>query len=340
MRTLIGLFEGRAEAKTTMNELRKLGARESNFSLLSTDGGAVGDLTLESIDVPGMGRVGACGPIAGYITRSAAMNAPDAIAAALVELGLPASEAAAYVDGVRRGYTLEAVTVEEGQAAQALQIMKDHSVGTRREAGAIREPAAQRAEEEIVIPVIAEELAVGKRTEEAGGMRVETHVEHVPVEQTATLREERVDVERRAVDRPATAAEAGEAFRDRAVEMVAQAEEPIVEKRAHVVEEVVLRKDVGTRTEAIKDTVQRTAVDIQKLDREHFDKTYAATGAPFESYGPAYKYGSDLREDSRFQAAGWEGVEPQARATWEERNPGTWDRFKAAIQHAWERAKS
>ena len=29
----------------------------------------------------------------------------------------------------------------------------------------------------------------------------------------------------------------------------------------------------------------------------------------------------------------------QARSRWEERNPGTWDRFKDSVRYAWERAK-
>lgn len=192
---------------------------------------------------------------------------------------------------------------------------------------------------ETVIPVVSEELRVGKRAEEKGGTRVETHVEEVPVKEEIELREEHVAVERRPADRPISEAEAAEAFRDRSVEVVARAEEPVAQKRAFVVEEVAVGKDVETRTETIEDTVRKTTVDVEDLDRQHFDQTYASTGAGFDQYRPAYGFGSQIRDDQRFGGKEWSDIEPKARAAWEAKNPGTWDRFVGAVRHAWERAK-
>jgi stress response protein YsnF len=58
------------------------------------------------------------------------------------------------------------------------------------------------------------------------------------------------------------AATLGDAFRERTVEVTETAEEAVVDKRARVVEEVVVRKGVDERVEQIDDTVRRTEVDI------------------------------------------------------------------------------
>lgn len=117
---------------------------------------------------------------------------------------------------------------------------------------------------EEAIPVVQEELIVGKREVNRGGVRVRSYVVETPVHESVRLREEHVDVERRAVDLPLSAAE-GDAFRERTIEMTETAEEAVVAKDARVVEEVVVRKDVGERTENIDDTVRSTEVEVEDV---------------------------------------------------------------------------
>ena len=57
----------------------------------------------------------------------------------------------------------------------------------------------------------------------------------------------------------------GDAFRERTIELTETGEEAVVGKTARVVEEVVLSKDVGTRTETVTDTVRRTDVEVENL---------------------------------------------------------------------------
>jgi uncharacterized protein (TIGR02271 family) len=75
------------------------------------------------------------------------------------------------------------------------------------------------------------------------------------------LREEHVHVERRPVDRPATAADA--AFKDHTITATEMAERAVVDKQARVVEEVSVHKDAQTRTETISDKVRRTEVEVE-----------------------------------------------------------------------------
>lgn len=342
MRTLIGLFRDSEEAKENISDLRKLGADVKDISVVAPVGttqiGA--GLPLAPVDVPGLGRVAACGPMTTYLSQATAQHAPDAIITALVMMGVPDAEAKRYVDGVRSGYTLEAIVITDEMADDALEIMHEHAVGDRtQETGA----AGIAATGDTVLPVIVEELEVGKREIAGGGVRATSHVEEIPAEEEVTLRDERVDVERRAVDRPVSDIDA--AFQDRTVEVTATKEEPVVTKRARVIEEIVLTKAADTRTETIRGTVRRTDVHVEPFDasqfRKHYDSTHGSSEPDdydFSSYEPAYKFGSEMRVDESFDADEWSSVEPNAKQTWEAKNPGTWDRFKDAVKHAWERA--
>jgi uncharacterized protein (TIGR02271 family) len=125
------------------------------------------------------------------------------------------------------------------------------------------QPASLAEGGEVAIPVMEEELQVGKRQVERGGARVRSRVIERPVEEVVRLREERVRVERRPVNRPVTEADL-RAFREGTIEVTERAEEPVVSKQARVIEEVVVGKDVGERTETVRDTVRRTEVDVEE----------------------------------------------------------------------------
>jgi uncharacterized protein (TIGR02271 family) len=118
-----------------------------------------------------------------------------------------------------------------------------------------------RSGDETVIPIVEEQLSVGKREVERGGVRVRSYVVETPVEESVHLRDETINVERRAVNRPADVT--ADAFRDRTIELTETDEEAVVAKTARVVEEVVVSKDVTERTEQISDTVRRTEVDVE-----------------------------------------------------------------------------
>jgi len=117
--------------------------------------------------------------------------------------------------------------------------------------------------QEEVIPIVEEQLVVGKRDVSRGGVRVRSYVSETPVHEQIRLRNERVNVERRAVDQPLSAADA-DAFRERTVSMTATGEEAVVGKSARVVEEVVVSKTADERVEQIDDTVRKTEVDIDR----------------------------------------------------------------------------
>ncbi len=165
---------------------------------------------------------------------------------------------------------VEAVVLDDGREIPAGEIeIGDAAVYLRRatpvEPGAPAEVAVPRQEEaEAVIPIVEEEVRVGKRAVEQGGIRVSKRVEEVPVNEQVTLRDETVDVERRRVDRPVTDADIA-AVKEGTFEVRERDEEAVVDKQARVVEEVVIDKDVEERTETVQDTVRRTDVDVEEL---------------------------------------------------------------------------
>lgn len=114
------------------------------------------------------------------------------------------------------------------------------------------------------IPVIEEDLQVGKREVQRGGVRIFQRVSERPVDETVQLREEHVNVERRPVNQPASEADFN-AFKEGSMELRETAEEAVVAKQARVVEEVVVNKEVSERTEHVHDTVRRTDVEVQNL---------------------------------------------------------------------------
>jgi uncharacterized protein (TIGR02271 family) len=118
---------------------------------------------------------------------------------------------------------------------------------------------------EVAIPVVAEELQVGKREVERGGVRVQKRVTETPVEEDVTLREERVNVARRPADYTFHGSES-EAFQESIVEIKEAYEELILNKKARVIEEVVINKDVAEHTETVRETLRKTEVDVEPME--------------------------------------------------------------------------
>lgn len=118
-------------------------------------------------------------------------------------------------------------------------------------------------DEAATIPVIEEELQVGKREVEKGGIRLRTRIVENEAQEKINLREEKVHVERTPVDRPAAATD----LKEEQIEVTETAEVPVVSKEARVIEEVSLNKEVTEKQETIEGTVRSTEVDVERTDK-------------------------------------------------------------------------
>jgi uncharacterized protein (TIGR02271 family) len=117
------------------------------------------------------------------------------------------------------------------------------------------------------IPIIEEDLQVGKQEIQTGGVRMRSRIVERPVQESIRLKTEHVNVERTPVDRPATEGDFA-AFQEGTVEVTEHAEIPVVAKDARVVEEISLNKEVTESEQTISDTVRRTEVDTENLNNK------------------------------------------------------------------------
>jgi stress response protein YsnF len=256
-------------------------------------GGAVGGLGgflvgLGALAIPGIGPVVAAGPLAAALIGAGAGAVAGGLIGALTNIGVPEEEAGLYAEGVRRGGALLALRTDEAEADRAIEVMErfdpvdiDTRASEWRQSGwtgfsGDTELAAsgaqdtdslrrtQGSQDEVSIPIVEEQVKVGKRAVERGTVRVRSYVVERPVEETVELTSERLEMERRPVSRPVTAQDAGQAFREQTVEVTETEEEPVVAKEARVVEEVVLSKNVQKREERVRETTRRSEVEVDR----------------------------------------------------------------------------
>lgn len=114
------------------------------------------------------------------------------------------------------------------------------------------------------IQLAEEELVVGKRVLNQGTTRIRRYVVETPVSEDIALRDETVTVDRRPMSR--TEAVAADAFTEKTIAVTELKEEAVVGKTAHVVEEVVIRKNINDRVETVRDTVRREELEVDKVD--------------------------------------------------------------------------
>lgn len=195
------------------------------------------------------------------------------------------------------------------------------------------------------IPVVQETLDIGKRSVQSGGVRVFSRLVEEPVEQQVSLREEKVRVDRRPVNRPATEADFNPA--DQVIEVTEMGEEAVINKRAFVTEEVVVGKETTQLTETVRNTLRHTDVQVENTGAQNYDTDFRndfqtrygnVQGATYDTYAPAYQYGSQMAGDTRYQGKSYNEVESTLKTDYLRNNPNsTWDNAKGAVRYGWEK---
>jgi uncharacterized protein (TIGR02271 family) len=201
---------------------------------------------------------------------------------------VPDEDTHLYAEGLGRGHSILVIQATAGEHDRVMEVLSrsdpididDHAAQWRKSgwsgvhpgkaAWDVRRqssPAATNTApgpggKEEVIPVFEEQLKVGKRVVEQGRVRVRVYTVERPVQEGVTLREERVAVERRPVDRPVSGMP-GEPFQERTIDVTTHREEPVIAKEPRVKEEIVVRNEADERTETVRDTVRRTQVEVE-----------------------------------------------------------------------------
>jgi len=208
-----------------------------------------------------------------------------------------------------------------------------------------------------VLQGVEERIDVQKRAVEKGRVRVFTTVSERPVQADVTLREEKVTVDRRPVDRPLTAGD--NPFQEKTIEMTERGEQAVINKTARVVEEVVVGKEATERTEKVTDTVRKTEIHVEKdaaaastgvarayadFDKDFqtdFGTRYAGKNYQYTTYEPVYRYGYTLATNDAYKGMDWDRVEAQARTSWQKDHPNQqWQDVKDSIRHAWDKVRA
>ncbi len=241
--TLVCLFHHDDQARAAVEDLYGAGIPRSLVSVIGGASSGNSGSGLETLGVPERDLKHLQEGIADGGTIVAVSATPD------------------YLDAVEDVFGRhQATKIDEDTPRNA---MEDASLA----AAAGRGPTPKEATEAVgerTIPVIEEELQVGKRTVDRGGVRIYRRVVEIPAEQSINLREEHVVVERNAVDRAATPADL-EGQGNRSIELKETAEEAVISKNARVIEEVVIGKEVEEHTQHIQEKVRRTEVEVEEL---------------------------------------------------------------------------
>jgi uncharacterized protein (TIGR02271 family) len=273
--TMTALFDDRSDAMKAIDELINAGISRTSITLMPEDDSASSPVTGSSYDTS---------------------RDEKGFFASLGDFFLPDEDRSTYAEAMHRGSTMVTVTVDAAQAERAEDILEEYgtvdleeresawraegwqgytpgttamNVATTREASV--STASRTADGgEDVIPVVEEQLRVGKRDVSRGRVKVRSYVVETPVSEQVSLRTESVHVERRPVDRVVSVGD--DAFRERTIEAEATSEEAVVSKEARVTGEVVVKKGVEQRTETVSDTVRSTKVDVED-NRVAPDKT-------------------------------------------------------------------
>ena len=238
--TVVGIFDYTSEAQEAVGYLVDNGFNRSNIDL-STRAETQGNLTEEDGEDEG---------ISGFFSNLFSSDNEE-------------SEKYSQVGG--KGAIVTVHTKTDQEAENAAKILDNYgAIDVNERAETYKSAGKANADQTGSIKIIEEQLQVGKKDVEAGGVRLRSRIVNQAVSEDVRLRSERVVVSRTDVNRPATDADLA-GFGDSTIEMIEHKEVPVVSKQAFVTGEVSLGKEVDETTTTVNDTVRKTEVDTEEI---------------------------------------------------------------------------
>lgn len=334
--TIIGIYDSFDQAQGAVNELLGAGFTRANVHLNLHHDSSVA----HRADSAPEGREHAGGSTIGHFFRTLfGMHEEEDEHRAHHDI---------YAEAIRRGSSMLTVNADlDDQCDQAIEIMnRYHPVDMGRRVAQWRSegwtgydemaPAYTASEIESErgrygaahMPVIDELLKVGKRVFQRGGVRVF----------------------RRAADAPARAsAEAREI-----------SQEPLVAKEARPLDQAEIARDTSLASAVSDETAPQRGLELDQFGasgaiprrdvddtlaasedadfRTHWQNAYGKAGERYEDYDAAYRYGSSMAANERFENYRWEDAESEMRSDWESRHPDRkWDKVKDAVRYGAEK---
>jgi hypothetical protein len=370
-KTMVALFDDLETAESAVRALRAAGVAGERVSLVARNAGDAGAgamatgkpadaagagagvgalagglggllLGLGALTITGIGPVLAAGPLGTALSAllgagagAVAGGVTGGLLGALVDMGVPEDEAEYYAEGVRRGGALVAAEVEgtaDAAAAAADRIravLAEHSPLDLRDRAATWRERGWRGYDEAAPAFDDEET---RRERELLRMRDVANMPPVAGDTGLGL-PGAAGADAPDEMRAATDWTDDDAGRDTAGGLEVKVE---VDEVAFTVDETAGRP-VAEEGEPGGEAERGT---LQAAWRGHYQSRLATSGKRYEHFEPAYYYGWHLGREARYQDDDWDRLEPEARATWERRNPGSrWLEVHEAVRHGWEQAQ-
>lgn len=374
-RTVVALFDDFSSASDAVRELVDNGFSRNDISILASDqtgdygrylstrdtstagdegavsgagvgagigaviGGLAGILVgLGALTIPGIGPVLAAGPLSAAVAGLAGAGAgavaggvTGGLIGALADMGIPEENAQYFAEGVRRGGTLVTLRTSDDMSNRARDIINNYN------------------------PVDMNVRVTEWRDEGWTGFGTAASPMMGRTERSADV----------SASEPLVDMESHSFTESPDIESRTYSDRPDMETRSYSetsdIDTRNIARDVGDVSRNVEDEDLRSAQEISDWRQEtsrttdapmytdfttysnsfrnHFSTSMYSNTYTYEQYEPAYRYGYDLATNSRYRQRNWDEIELEAQRYWDERNPGTWDRIKNAVRHAWEEVK-
>lgn len=243
---------------------------------------------------------------------------------------LDEEQSGVYEDAIKSGSVVLTLRAEEEQLPRAYSVIDAHDTGelpaggglsqddgytvstahtttgvnTINEGGLtepVRTSLTGDESEEEVLRLAEERLEVGKRLVSEGTTRVRRYTVTDQVSENISLHEQHADIFRRSTGDLAATGDVD--WEEKTIEVAETHEQPVINKTAHIKEEVVVRKDQSERVENVTDSVRRQEVDIDHADNSVVTDAPLAGNATAKPAGVVDETDADGRIVERSGAA-------------------------------------
>lgn len=245
MRTVQAMFQREADAVAARERLLSLGVAPQRVSVLERA------RAQRSGSEEGLGK-----------SRGLWANLKEMVS-------IPGDERPSFEDHLTHGGFLLTASVPEEKLSGVVAALEKNGVVDIDQEGFGAQSGRTGTNTEERIPLVEEQLHVGKQGVAGDSVRVRAYPEERPVHERVFLYDYRVSVDRRSTDQQlpqgGKAASLDDLFKERVIEMTETTDEVVFEKQARVREEVVVRKEARERVEEVDTTLRRTEVDVERI---------------------------------------------------------------------------
>lgn len=252
---IVAVYDKSGKAKDAMRALEGAGFSSSDISLLNRDA-----LTNTDVNDAGLWR-------------------------RLFGRDIGENQSSVYSRAIESGGAVLTLRLPESDVPRAMKILDVHTPSDVNQASGSWEASSTPSSKAVVPPPVAprtastvttgkeevlrlaeEQLDVGKRQIETGRARVRRFVVEEPVESQVTLHEEHAALLRRPVNDRSAIRDVD--WTDKVIEITETSEQAVINKTAHIAEEVVVRREGSDHVETVRDKIRRQQVELERLPRD------------------------------------------------------------------------